>query len=306
VYAACDIAAFLMSRHGIQVTKKEVAEKIIGTFGECTPGMENESSIYNEGTSNEQANIHSRSDISPRGCLDLVQILALLFIPLLLKAKQNLDQAQQESNTLKRVWSIQHHSQKGDKLWPDADIIESVLRMMLHDATGDATPRPLTKALIRQLLGFYGEEEASDNEHLLDTMVLAATQDDNADIEGDHVLLDQHRFAYAMTHDVQRYDIDFENRVTTNFHDVFLTGELNEGNFVKTVRTLPCIDYTADTFRSKSYVVVLWVAWILTYFSYLHSEDILTMTELQCNQSEFWCVLAQGVVNWFTLVFQLR
>jgi hypothetical protein len=290
-YAACDIAAFLMSRHGIKVTEEEVAEKIIGTFGECTPGNERKPNA---------------------NCLDLIQILALLFIPLLLKAKQSLDQAQQETNTVRRepatcFIAVQHHSQKGDNRWPDADIIQIVLRMMLHDATGDPTPRPLTKELIRHLLLFYGEVEASDNEQLLDAMALAATPDKSADIEGEPILLDQHRLAYALTHDVQRYDIDFENRVTTNFHDVFPTGELKEGHFVKTVRTLPCIDYTADTYRSKSYVVVLWVAWVLTYFSYIQdTEDILTMTELPCNHLEFGCVVAQGIVKWFTILFELR
>ena len=145
----------------------------------------------------------------------------------------------------------------------------------------------------------------------MDAMTLAATPDDtSADIEGgEPILLDQHSFAYALTHDVQRYNIDFENRVTTNFQDVFLEEQkedLKEGHSVTTVRTLPCIDYTADTFRSKSYVVVLWVAWVLTYFSYLRSEGILTMATLQCDKTIFGCVLAQGMVNWGIIMFQLR
>mmetsp|Transcript_3787 Transcript_3787/g.6451 ORF Transcript_3787/g.6451 Transcript_3787/m.6451 type:complete len:895 (-) Transcript_3787:79-2763(-) len=279
---ACDIVAFLMSRHGIEVTEEEVLDKIIGTFGQRT--------------------VDSRSDI------DLIQLLALLLIPLLLKAKQSLDQAQQASNTIRRQSGTCLHRQKGDSRWPDADIIESVLRMMLHDATGDATLRPLTKELIRQILRFYGEGEASNNEQLLDEMVLAVTPDSITDIEGEPILLDQHSFAHGLTHDVQHYNIDFENSMTTNFHDVFSDeqkGDVKEGNSVKTVRTLSCIDYTADTFRSKSYVVILWVAWILTYFSYLQSQNVLTMAKLQCDEFEFGCTLAQGILNWLVIMFQL-
>mmetsp|Transcript_13239 Transcript_13239/g.19834 ORF Transcript_13239/g.19834 Transcript_13239/m.19834 type:complete len:119 (+) Transcript_13239:61-417(+) len=79
---ACDIVAFLMSRHGIEITEEEVLDKIISTFGQRT--------------------VDSRSDI------DLIQLLALLFIPLLLKAKQSLDQAQQASNTIRQsgTWLI--------------------------------------------------------------------------------------------------------------------------------------------------------------------------------------------------------
>jgi len=279
---ACDIVAFLMSRHGIEVTEEEVLDKIIGTFGQRT--------------------VDSRSDI------DLIQLLALLLIPLLLKAKQSLDQAQQASSTIRRQSGTCLHRQKGDSRWPDADIIESVLRMMLHDATGDATLRPLTKELIRQILRFYGEGEASNNEQLLDEMVLAVTPDSITDIEGEPILLDQHSFAHGLTHDVQHYNIDFENSMTTNFHDVFSDeqkGDVKEGNSVKTVRTLSCIDYTADTFRSKSYVVILWVAWILTYFSYLQSQNVLTMAKLQCDEFEFGCTLAQGILNWLVIMFQL-
>lgn len=226
-----------MSRHGIKVSEEEVTKKILGAFGE------------------ERKSDESNTD--SQFCLDLIQILALLLIPLLLKAKQSLEdgpQPQASSSMQKEPATcfsqVRYHCRKGDNRWPDSDIIESVLGMMLHDATGDpTTPRLLTKDLIRQLLCFYGEVEASDNEQLLDAMASAATHDNAGatDIEG-AILLDQHSFACALTHDVRRYDINSENRVTTNFSDVFPE---ERGHYVETVRTFPCIDYTADTFRSK-------------------------------------------------------
>ena len=307
---SCDIVAFLMSRHGIKVTGEEIEEKIIGTFGQCT-GVDRMQEDYRNGTLATQSNMDRQFGTlhRDRGCLDLIQILALLLIPLLLKAKESLAQAQQESNTIRRESGTCLHSQKGDTRWPDGDIVDNVLRMMLHDATGDSTLQPLTKELVRQILRFYGEVEASNNEQLLDAMLLAATPEATADIEGEPILLDQYSFAHALTHDVQHYNVGFENRLTTNFQDVF-SGEddedIKKGNSVKTVRTFSSIDYTADTFRSKSYVVILWVAWILTYFSYLSSENILTLTRLQCDPMHFGCVLAQGIVNWIIIMFQLR
>jgi len=305
---ACDIVAFLMSRHGIKVAEEEVEEKIICTFGQQCTGVNRMQHGNHSGTSTTQSNIDRQLVTSTRGCLDLIQILALLLIPLLLKATQTLDQAQQESNTNRRELGTCLHSQKGDSRWPDADIVENVLRMMLHDATGDATLRPLTKELLRQILCFYGEAEASNNEQLLEAMLLAATSQASTDIEGEPILLNQHSFAHGLTHDVQHYNIEFENSVTTNFQDVFLGEEeaLKKGNSVTTVRTFSSIDYTADTFRSKSFVVLLWVVWILTYFSYLHSENILlTLSKLQCDQMNFGCVLAQGILDWLIIMVRL-
>ena len=125
------------------------------------------------------------------------------------------------------------------------------------DATGDSAPRPLTKDLIQQLLCFYGEVETSQNVELVADMALAASSDTTgcADNEGEPILFDQNTFIDALTKDLDRYDIDYENRVdSTHFDDVFqdeLNGDLKDGHSVKTVRTMRCIDYTADTFRSK-------------------------------------------------------
>ena len=116
VYTACDIVAFLMSRHGIQVTEEEVDDKIIGTFGECrkSDGSKGEGTASVEG-----ADMDSRTE----DVLGFVQIMALLFIPLLLKAKQSLDQevevTEEESNTMRREsatcqFAGHNHRHKGD------------------------------------------------------------------------------------------------------------------------------------------------------------------------------------------------
>ena len=188
------------------------------------------------------------------------------------------------------------HREKGDKLWPDSDLIESVLGMILHDATGDPNPQPLSKELLRQILNFYGEEESAEDEVFLEHMIMAAAPSKTTsttetasesigiiDVEGEPILFDKYAFARALTHDIQNYNISNENHVTTNYYDVFQSycstkeGEMkkrpfmrnnvktvqmtnSEGNIrpVQRVFTFPSIDYTADTFRSKGFVILLW------------------------------------------------
>ena len=259
--SACDIVAFLMSRHGIKVTELEVIQKILRTFGDSVVDEQ----IQEDEEDELQRSNRERDELLQSGCIDLIQILAMLLIPTLLKAKQSLvektssnQQSSQASNSIRgKSTTSCFEEQKDDKRWPDSDIIQRVLRMMLHDATGDSAPRPLTKDLIQQLLCFYGEVEALQNDELVAAMALAASPDTTgcADNEGEPILFDQNTFIDALTKDLDRYDVDYENRVnSTHFDDVFqdeLNGDLKEGQSVKTVRTLRCIDYTADTFRSK-------------------------------------------------------
>lgn len=144
-------------------------------------------------------------------------------------------------------WATRH-CDKGDRNWPDADLFENVLQMILHDATGDPKPQPLTKDLLRQILNFYGEGEMAIDDEFLEEMITAASpapipatdqtskSSDSintssvveekigaTDVEGESILLDKYAFARALTHDLHRYSIDKENDLTTNYYDVFGT-----------------------------------------------------------------------------------
>lgn len=180
-------------------------------------------------------------------------------------------------------WAI-NQSEKGDAYNPDADLVENVLEMILHDATGDTNPQPLTKDLLRQLLMFYGEIDMANDEELLDEMILAAYDSASEDIERNPIMLDKYTFAKALTNDVSLYNIDNENEVTTNYYDVFqttmpnatskphLTEEDENLQPINTVWTYPSIDYTADTFRSKSFVILLWYVEFFFVLHVLHYE----------------------------------
>ena len=280
----------------------------------------------------------------PMELLDLTQVLALLLIPSLLKAKAKLNsfgqngtaaenpdqvtpqtpnernnsledsarQISEETNNISFVdksshsapdtpksprWAIRQ-SEKGDAHSPDADLIENVLEMMLHDATGNINPQPLTKDLLKQLLLFYGEVDKADNDTLLDEMILAASDGAAEDLEGNPIMLDKYAFAKALTNDVGLYNIENENKATTNYFDVFQSDgpsdssktQSEEGHdegskTVNTVWTFPSIDYTADTFRSKSFVILLWCVELNTY--YLNRSYPLTQIHVDISSSTF-------------------
>ena len=118
--------------------------------------------------------------------------------------------------------------------------------------------------------------------------------------------LDLEAFSKGLTYDVQLYDIGSETRVSTNYDDVFLTKNHREdwmdnanaddddeearrsrqlaserksiSQDVKRRYTAPAIDMVAGTYRSKTIVVLLWAAFIVTYFAYdfrkVESEDV--------------------------------
>lgn len=343
-----------MSRYGIQVTEEEVKETILMDFGQCSKQKAEQMIDTHDRIEQENESCEEPSHKVPMEHLDLTQVLALLLIPSLLKARNRLEELDQTNvkdeteetgnrqlrnersseNGLSQLsfhtalsdlgaleepsnvhssnkkinirgWAILQR-ERGDKHSPDAHLIENVLQMMIHDATGSRQPQPLTKELLRQLLNFYGEPDIADDDSLLEEMILAATDNTDGaprDVERDPIVLDTHSFARALTNDVELYSTDNETKITTNYYDVFKTFAPNgrkektptsvetdvDGDIrpVPSVFTFPSIDYTADTFRSKSFVILLWVTWILSYFAYLFNgqDNVLAFGVLHCAEN---------------------
>ena len=160
----------------------------------------------------------------------------------------------------------------------------------------------MTKDLIRKILISHGEVALADNKELVEEMLEAATAFDVATKDEENAapaMLNAESFAAALTHDIQLYDIRNETRLTTNFNDVYVTAETiaereeemfengatseelvqkhmeNQAIRAKVslsedltrVNTIPFIDTTAGTYRSKGYIVLLWVTILITYFA---------------------------------------
>ena len=260
-------------------------------------GHESSDSIQSDPSTSEQD--------YEEGSMDLSQVLALLIIPLLLKAEKTLAQQKQDthhSNTPPSFNNVRKHTERGDKHWPDANLIDNTLRMMLWYVTGDQNPQPLSKDLLRQLLRYYfTETELADDEILLDEMLSMAKGGSIENGVDEETTFDQYIFVRALTHDAQRYNIDNENSQNTNYVDVFETyystkseektcsclnainpmkavedGRNEEGEEdispVQRVYTCPSIDYTADTFRSKVCLLSLLINSLVYLIQYLTTQ----------------------------------
>lgn len=262
---ADDISKFLMSRYGIKVTEEEVSDTISKGFG-------------GGGLSSDDGD-----------SLDLTEVTALLLVPTLIKAEMSLHKDHLEQEHIKAGSSENatenhdmHHRKsgimlresnsinpalRGEDRWPDSDLIDFVLKMILKDVTGDDQPKPMTKDLLRKIFTFYQEFDVADNDELLDGMISVASEMKNdGDEEGNGVpMFDKFTFAHCLTDDVRLYDISSESRLSTSFSDVFDEkrkdgqASISESDAprVKTVWTAPSLDYTVDMFRSKTYVILL-------------------------------------------------
>jgi len=189
---------------------------------------------------------------------------------------------------------------------------------------------------LKKIFAAYGERDLVENDDLLDEMMLAATDGK----EG--VFLDNHTFARALTHDIQKYDVKTETDITTHYFDVFRTvystkkkktglmslsslgagpdawadeeangrnSGIDNGEDIRAVErefTAASIDYTADTYRSKSFVVILWTTGVCTYIAYLEGISNFGRIDCEYRKSQFGCKIANGIIQWTAIMLQLR
>jgi len=241
------------------------------------------------------------------GCLDLMEIVAILLIPTLLKAASR-------------------DSIPENLIQPNKDLIQSIWKIIVHDTTGHIQPEPLTTKLIKRILFFYGESDLACNEDLLDEMLLSSilTKDgQNFTVES---------FTEALTHDIGLYDIRNESSRTTTYDDVFLTKNHRDEwqpedeestDLAKAVRraknnlsvglerryTAAPIDFVANSYRSKALTVTLLSTFVLAIFGPLISSTLFTKKKCESRPSYYdasWtensdslrCGIGAAIINW--------
>lgn len=244
---AQDIELFLKSRHGVVVTEEEVHNQIINCFGGGTNGSK---------------------------CIDLMELVAMLIIPTLLKSKQQL---QQESDQDGQHISIPNRCKL---VLSESNLLKRIWAMILEDCNySPNNPPKLSKELLGRIFREYGETVLAADDTLLQEMLQAANPgwDENSD-----TCLSFESFCTALTNDVaELYDVQNEFRRTTILDDVMLSDggrviqsdtqldpsrELNFqviqersqlGKEVTRINTRGAIDSTAATFRSKPLLTIL-------------------------------------------------
>jgi hypothetical protein len=229
----------LLSRHGIKVDQAYIEKELMPTLAGAI-------------------------DDAPNAIFDIVELTSMLLIP--------------------------HLNKMGEDDYDSRDLFEKVVNMIATDVTrgekgGDnLEPVVLNRELMRDILEFYGEEDVAPE--IIEEMLRAAGV-----AEGEETTpFDYQALLQATTSDTQKYNLEWDKSITTHYHDVLDgtqfekvedvdskhldeedigTSKLNEaGNQVQRIFSLPSVDYVAENYRSKTFIVMLWLLVIVSFFVY--------------------------------------
>ena len=73
---------------------------------------------------------------------------------------------------------------------------------------------------------------------------------------------------------------------------------------VERIFTFPSIDYTVDSFRNKTFVVTLWVTYVVSYFAYLFGYS--GAVDVDACGDTFGCIIGIGILKWIEVMVELR
>jgi len=269
---ADDISLFLASRFRIFVTPDKVRETILAGLG----GGEDEDE-----------------------CIDLMEIVAMLIIPSLIKAADEVLEGD-----VKKVSDEDTRPMKG--------LLNYVVKMILHDITDSVEPKKLDVELLAEIFNSYGEKELAEESNLLNEMIELASEGAVKDVETPMLMLDTKTFARALTNDVLIYDVENEFSTETVISETFGDfGEKKSSNmFVAAIKdffsfqwlTAP-IDIIADTSRSLNLVTCLWAVFTLFFFIFNSSNPFVSTDQCprEFVQSEWRSYLECYIISNITL-----
>jgi hypothetical protein len=295
-----DVAHYLLSRHGIRVTPECINNTIFQVFG------------VDEEAEGE--------------LLDLVELTAILVIPILLIMRKEIVITEDESTTtLKTTQQQQQQQQQQQLLLKDPKgILRDVLSMMFKDSRiplspGEDAPR-LTDDLIEEILRSYGMHFLADDCGFMNQMLLAT----QGQTSGGNRNLDEVAFIQALTSDVkmfknESFDMDgilLSNNLSSKLvskelakskdlakneedEKSSLTEDEETGKCItpnipwQKVFTAPPIDFTTDSYRSIFFVLCLWVCFLLFFIAYIWSNRTSV-----CKSNSAGCRLSNSVVTW--------
>jgi hypothetical protein len=294
-----DVAHYLLSRHGIRVTPECIKNTIFQVFG--VGNMEN------------------------GGRLDLLELTAILIIPILLIMRERIINPEERSSdrgstALDQGATQTEHQQQQQKLLEDPKgILRDVLSMMYIDSRipcslGEFTPPRLTEELIQQILRSYGMHDLGDDATFIREMIISA----KGQTSEDDVFLDEVLFLQALTSDVKMFKNEgfavddlmlsqsspsdhiskshmkkAENALHLNEDEEEGESNISSASWQK-VFTAKVIDFTSDNYTSVIFVVCLWVCFFLFFIAYLDFFDGIVSV---CNKNSAGCRILNLVVS---------
>ncbi len=310
-----DVAHYLLSRHGIHVTPECVNNTIFQVFG------------VDEEAEGE--------------VLDLVELTAILVIPILLIMRKSIMSSKKRSSSKLSTSAIRgdekdaRTTERHRRLLKDPKgVLRNVLSMIIQDSSipinaeeeeEDTAPR-LTEELIQEILRSYGMHYLADDDTHVSQMLIAA----QGQTSGDNAKLDEVAFIQALTSDVVLFKneileldgkllstsllspkqickdrIGSDNKEDEDELNSILDqeeGKLDTSNMMwQKVFTANPIDFTTDSYTSVVFVVCLWVCFLLFFYAYV---DANVKTSV-CNSESAGCRIANSVVSWLGIAATL-
>lgn len=312
---AIDIVHFLSSRYGIRVTVKEVQETVLRGLG----GGEGEEE-----------------------CIDLTEVAAILLIPELVKAAGTPDTqiigevldmilkdtvGSTSARKLDRQLITDIFTAFGEEdLVRDEDLIDEMILAATsvgeYDVEEDGAGTTFDKysfarALTSDVQSYDVDCETSLTTHYYDVFKTIYSTKEEVGIR---------RSSLPFWLSRSKDDKDSENTLggdvtggpEQSSQSQSVNGEMlengKEGNEnlrpVETAFTFPAIDYVAGTYRSKRFVIALWVCGVATYFAYLWNFQVafgrVDCSGITKNGTLFGCRIVNGIVNWLVIMVELR
>lgn len=281
MFTAQDIVYFLLSRYALETQEDVINEEIL-------------------------VQLAGDPEENPKNIIDLRQITALLMIPHLVKVAAGDDKN---------------------------DHIDRVLLEITSDLQdNDIEELKLSKKLLVDLFDRCGE--SNPPEDLIEEMIELAG--------GEGATLDSEAFLRALTSDVNQYDPSWETKLSTHYADALSGAELALGRQDSMLRqasglatkkqpisnniddieepkiegemqekchkvlAFSSIDHVADTYRSQTFTIILWAAFVCVYISYVYGNNTGTL-QSDCDNfsSTFGCQVVNAIGGWFAIFAQL-
>lgn len=265
----------LISRHGIRADKDYIERRLM-------PGLAG-----------------AMGD-NPSAVFDIVEIVSILLIPYLKELASSDDELQR------------------------SQLLGKILNMVKLDVfqTESVTPT-LNRDTMIAILEEYGEVDVPPQ--VIDEMLKAAgVQDEEADVK-----LDIDTLSRALTSDLDHYNMRWTDRNSTHYDDIFHGTVLDISNSshdltqvvkddeengkdgkkppLRRIFTFSSIDYVAENYTSKPFVIILWVLIVVLYFSYfMELQTYVGSVECTRFSNDFACKVANAIVAWLVIFAQLR
>jgi len=154
------------------------------------------------------------------------------------------------------------------------------------------------------------EEEGSAME---DSMPMINLRTKKKKDEAPKIFFNKHTFHRALTADIQIYDPKVHFRNTTHYEDA-LNSKIPKGTLAELASkrdidyeqdfyTAPSIDQAADQYRSYTWMVLLWISFLLYYGLYMW--DYYGTVDFNSCDIQFGCDAGTSIVNWLVVFAEL-